>query len=147
MTGMRYRLVGTLQVELPPDQAFRLFTPGGERDWVDGWDPFFPDPSADDTEPGTVFRTDAQGIPVTWVVLDRRPADRMSYARVEHGVHAGTVTVTLQPDPDSRTRTTVTVAYDLTALDESAKDGLHQFAQNYPAFLDAWHEAITTHLT
>ena len=41
-------LTGTLRVPLPADEAFRLFTARGERDWVDGWEPHFPDPVDDD---------------------------------------------------------------------------------------------------
>ncbi|WP_028920833.1 SRPBCC family protein [Pseudonocardia acaciae] len=142
----RYRLVGSFQVALPPERAFRLFTPAGERDWVDGWDPRFPDSDTDaDTEPGTVFETASDGRAVTWVVLDRQPGRRMSYARVAHGVHAGTVTVTLEPAGDDHAE--VTVAYDLTALTEAARDELRRFADDYPNFLRSWRRAIADKIT
>jgi hypothetical protein len=54
MTGLRRRLTGRIRVALPPREAFRLFTPRGEQDWVHGWHPHFPAPAPDDTEPGTV---------------------------------------------------------------------------------------------
>lgn len=38
MTG-RIREVGTFELDLPPDQAFGLFTARGEQDWADGWAP------------------------------------------------------------------------------------------------------------
>jgi hypothetical protein len=52
----RVRLTGTIPVPLPPKDALALFTPTGERAWAQGWEPHFPGPAADDTEPGTVSR-------------------------------------------------------------------------------------------
>jgi hypothetical protein len=40
------RLTGRIQVPLPPEEAFRLFTPRGEQDWVHGWRPHFPAPAS-----------------------------------------------------------------------------------------------------
>ena len=37
-SGAEYRLTGQLRVDLPPQDAFRLFTPRGEQDW-DEWRP------------------------------------------------------------------------------------------------------------
>ena len=94
MTSTR-RLTGRIRVPLPPVEAFRLFTPRGEQDWAHGWDPRFPAPSPDDTQPGTVFETSAHGQHTIWLVTDRQPGKRISYARVTPGDQAGTVTVSL----------------------------------------------------
>jgi hypothetical protein len=40
------RLTGRIQVPLPPEEAFRLFTPRGAQDWVHGWRPHFPAPAS-----------------------------------------------------------------------------------------------------
>lgn len=77
----RVRLRGTVAVQVPPAEAIELFTPSGERRWAEGWDPSFPAPVADETEPGTVFETDAHGS-LTWVVVDRENGRRMRYAVV-----------------------------------------------------------------
>lgn len=138
--SVRHRLEGRITVALPPAEAFELFTPRGEERWVEGWSPRFPVPATDDTAPGTVFET-AHGEPTTWVVLDREPGRRVSYARVTPGSRAGTVTVTLDEDGDGHT--TVQVVYDLTALNPDAAGDLRRFAAGYPAFLDSWQEAIT----
>ncbi|HEY3001395.1 MAG TPA: hypothetical protein VGJ44_03520, partial [Kribbellaceae bacterium] len=55
------RLTGRITIDAPPDEAYRLFTPEGERAWAAGWDPSYPVPATDDTAPGTVFETGAQG--------------------------------------------------------------------------------------
>ncbi|MGH8792455.1 MAG: SRPBCC family protein [Stackebrandtia sp.] len=140
--SVRRRLVGTLEVALPPAEAFRLFTPRGEEDWVDGWAPRFPDPAADDTEPGTVFETRAHGRTTTWIVRDRRPGRGMSYARFTPGALAGTVAVDLGPTADRPGHSTVTVAYDLTAPCEAARAELDEFAAGYAAFLRSWQDAV-----
>ena len=144
MTGpQRRRLTGRIQVGLPPDEAFRLFTPRGERDWVDGWQPRFPAPAPDDTEPGTVFETNAHGQTTIWLVLGRERGKRISYARVTPGDQAGTVTITISPaGPHSE----VEVTYELTALTGATGHKLREFADSFPAYLQSWQEALTARL-
>ena len=140
MTISRQRLAGRIQVDLPPGEAFRLFTPRGEEDWAHGWHPRFPVPSADDSEPGTVFETHAHGQHATWLVTSREAGERISYARVIPGEQAGTVTVVTRASGDG---TEVEVVYDLTPLTNAANLKLRQFAASYPAYLLSWQEAIT----
>ncbi len=132
----RARLSGS--VRLPPgyEPALFLFTPRGEKLWADGWDPVFPAPADDDTEPGTVFETTHGPQRTTWVVCAREPGRSVRYARIAHGQNAGTVTVTLD-DPG-----TATVDYDLTALSGEAAANLAEFAAHYPQFLQHWEQAI-----
>ena len=132
----RARLSGS--VRLPPgcEAALFLFTPRGERLWADGWDPQFPAPADDDTEPGTVFETVTGSQRTTWVVCAREPGRSVRYARVVQGRNAGTVTVTLD-DAGS-----ATVDYDLTALSDAAATDLAQFAAHYAQYLQHWEEAI-----
>ena len=143
-TGTRHRLTGTISVELPPEAAFRLFTPAGEREWVDGWEPRFPASADDDTVPGTVFETAAHGRVTTWIVLAREPGRAISYARVTPGERAGTVSVILDRDgAGSR----VTVTYELTSLTPEARDGLRAFAAGYGEYLNSWEGAIAAAVT
>jgi hypothetical protein len=138
MTGTR-RLTGRIQVSLPPGEAFRLFTPRGEQDWAHGWDPRFPAPAPDDTEPGTVFETNAHGQHTIWLVTDRQPGKRISYARVTPGDQAGTVTVSISA---AGHHSEVEVTYHLTALTGPAVDKLGAFADGYVAYLQSWQDAI-----
>jgi hypothetical protein len=125
-------------VRLPPgyEPALFLFSPRGEKLWADGWDPVFPAPAADDTEPGTVFETTHGPQRTTWVVCAREPGRSVRYARIAHGQNAGTVTVTLD-GPGA-----ATVDYDLTALSGEAAADLAGFAAHYPQFLQLWEQAI-----
>lgn len=138
MTGAQ-RLTGRIQVALPPAEAFRLFTPRGEQDWAHGWHPRFPAPVHDDTEPGTVFETSAHGKDTVWLVTDRQPGTRISYARVTPGDQAGTVTVTISA---AGRHSEVEVTYQLTALAGPAGVQLREFADGYPAYLQSWEDAI-----
>ncbi len=138
----RARLSGS--VRLPPgyEPALYLFTPRGEKLWADGWDPLFPAPAGDDTEPGTVFETFHGEQRTTWVVCAWEPGRSVRYARIAHGRDAGTVTVTLDDRTPAGESRVATVDYDLTALSGEAADGLARFAAGYPQFLRHWEEAI-----
>lgn len=132
-------VTGSFPVALPPEEAFPLFTATGERSWVDGWDPQFPSPTADDTEPGTVFTTGHGEHGTTWVVTRREGGRLLGYAVVSHGERAGRITVGLEP---SGAGTTVTVTHDLTALVPAASAGVEAFATGYDEYLDGWRDRI-----
>ena len=147
MTGTRQRLTGRIQVSLPPDEAFRLFTPRGEQEWAAGWEPRFPAPAPDDTEPGTVFETDAHGQHTIWLVLDRHWGKRICYARVTPGGLAGTVTVAVNT---AGRHTEVDVTYDLTELTGATGATGHktqrvrQHLPRLPPVLAGRHRSVAT---
>jgi hypothetical protein len=136
---MRQRLSHRIHVALPTEAAFQLFTPRGERDWAPGWDPTFPAPTSDDTEPGTVFETDAHGHRGTWLVTDRVWGRRIAYAQVIPGERAGCIAVTLDATEGA---SEVEVVYDLTPLSEAGARHLAQFADGYGDYLHSWEAAI-----
>lgn len=141
--GAERLLTGVLTVPLLPAEAFRLFTPRGEEDWVPGWAPRFPVDRADDSHPGTVFETGGPAGAVTWIVLERDRGKRIRYARVTPGVTAGTVTVLLD---QAGVGTVATVTYELTALSDAARSDLASFAEGFTAFLESWQDAISRSL-
>ena len=136
---MRHRLSDRIHVALPPDEAFQLFTPRGEREWAPGWDPSFPAPTRDDSEPGTVFETEAHGHRGTWLVTDRVRGRRIAYAQVIPGDRAGSITVTLEP---TKTGSEVEVVYELTPLSKAGAHHLKQFVDGYEDYLRSWQDAI-----
>jgi hypothetical protein len=140
VSGGSYRLTGRISVALPPDEAFVLFTPGGEERWADGWQPVFPSPTEDDAAPGTVFETSAGGEHTIWVVLVREPGRRMSYARVTPGSRAGTVSVELEDGANGHS--SVAVTYALTALSPDGDRQLKEFAAGFSDYLKSWEWAI-----
>ncbi|MFI6387138.1 SRPBCC family protein [Nonomuraea sp. NPDC050540] len=144
MSAAQYTLTGRLAVALPPGEAFTLFTPRGEERWAAGWRPRFPAKTSDDSAPGTVFETGADDDRTIWVVVEREPARRVSYARVTPGSRAGTVTV--EVDADGQGGSTVRVTYGLTALTAEGQAPLREFAERYPDFLRSWEVEIARHL-
>ena len=87
------RLEAALHVALEPERALHLFTPVGERLWVDGWEPRFPaGERGDGTEPGTVWLTAADGRETVWTVVDRDER-AVRYSRSTPGYWAGLVEV------------------------------------------------------
>jgi hypothetical protein len=138
--GKHVRLSGTIRLPLTPDQAFPLFTPTGEREWVEDWDPTFPVAVIDDTLPGTVFETHHGDAHTVWVVVRCEPGLVIEYARITPGDRAGLVRVDCAPAGDSET--VVTVSYDLTALTSDSNAALDDFSANYPEFLEHWRQSI-----
>ena len=136
---MRQRLSHRIHIALSAEAAFQLFTPRGEREWAPGWDPTFPAPSSDDSEPGTVFETEAHGHRGTWLVTDRVWGRQIAYAQVIPGQRAGRITVTL----DATERgSEVEVVYELTSLSEAGAHHLKQFAEGYTEYVQSWQDAI-----
>ena len=136
---MRQRLSARIHVAVPAEEAFRLFTPRGEREWAHGWDPKFPAPATDDSEPGTVFETDAHGHRATWVVTERIWGRRIAYAQVIPDERAGRITVTLHATEGG---SEVEIVYDLTSLSGAGAHHLRQFADGYSEYLRSWQDAI-----
>lgn len=136
---MRQRLSARIRVALAPEDAFHLFTPSGEREWALGWAPTFPAPISDDSEPGTVFETDAHGHRATWLVTQRICGKRIAYAQVIPGERAGRITVTLDAiEGESQ----VEVTYELTSLSQAGAINLKRFADGYGDYLRSWQDAI-----
>jgi polyketide cyclase/dehydrase/lipid transport protein len=133
------RLTGSFDVALPPQEAFTLFTPEGERSWAHGWDPEYPNPPGDVAAAGLVFLTRHGEQVTTWVVVAAEPGRAITYAQVIAGERAGLISVGCLP---AATGTTVTVSYELTALAPQADAGLRRFAAGYAEFLAHWERAI-----
>lgn len=142
---MRSRASGTFELDLPASVAIRLFTPEGERDWVPGWDPSYPDGRASE-RPGTVFTTNHGSVSTTWIIdvvdHDRR---RASDTRLTPGSHAGKVEV--RASDLGRGRCRVEVRYDLTLLEGATSDVLAPYEPAaFPAMMREWSALIATHL-
>jgi hypothetical protein len=131
-----------ITVELPAEEAMKLFTPEGERRWADGWDPQYPE--ADRREgPGAVFTTGHGGHQTTWIMVDHSPRS-VRYARVTEGMTAGTVAVDVVGSREHSTR--VRVTYDLTALTNTGESWLDAFDADYDTAIGGWSTEIAAGL-
>jgi hypothetical protein len=135
---------GEVRVPIPADEALRLFTPRGEREWAHGWDPSFPGADADDSEPGTVFTTEGHhgGGQAIWIVA-HRTGRSIRYARAIPGQWAGTVEVRCEP---AGAETLARVTYDLTVLDDAQRPRLREFAAGYADYMAEWERELAAAL-
>jgi hypothetical protein len=131
-----------ISVELPAGEAMELFTPEGERRWVDGWDPRYPEAQRREGT-GAVFTTEHAGHQTTWIMVDHTPA-MVRYARVTEGVTAGTVSVEVVASDERSTQ--VLVTYDLTALTAAGERWLEAFVADYESAIGGWSTAIAAAL-
>jgi hypothetical protein len=131
-----------ITVGLAREQTMALFTPEGERRWAHGWDPHYP--VADRREgPGAVFVTGHGGHHTTWIMIDHGPQS-VRYARVTHGLTAGTVAVEVAESREGWTR--VRVTYDLTALTPAGESWLKAFDADYESMIASWSSEIAASL-
>ena len=128
----RVTMSGSFVLPCNPATALPLFTPEGERRWVDWWVPVYHSAATD--EVGAVWTT-AAGAPTTWVTIVRDD-DRVAYARVSANGTAGLVQVRCLADGAGET--TVEVTYNLTATDPRGRAGLEDFARGYADLLEDW---------
>lgn len=138
----RRRGTGRFELQIPAADAIGLFTPEGERAWVPGWDPTYPEGQASETS-GTVFRTSHGDNDTIWTVhhIDRRGCTA-AYSRHSVGNWAGTVQV--RCEDLSPGRCSVTVDYDTTLLPGGDPSILHDFDEpSYAAMMDEWATLAT----
>jgi hypothetical protein len=129
-----------LTVGLPREQAMAMFTAEGERRWAEGWEPHYPEPARREG-PGAVFTTAHGAQETTWVMIDHHP-DGVRYARVTHGMTAGTVAVDVLSSDENSTH--VAVTYDLTALSPDGEHWLAAFDAGYDAEIATWASDIAS---
>jgi hypothetical protein len=133
---------GSLEVPVAAERAIGLFTPEGERSWVEGWDPRYPAAGADHNQVGTVFVTAGAHGDVVWVVTHVDDLARR-YARFDHRGTVGTVEVRCRGSGEI---TEVEVTYRLTAMNPDAAPELDRFARGFDRMLASWQTEIAAAL-
>ena len=132
---------GSFEVRLDPVMALPLFTPEGERLWVEGWEPTYLSGATD--EVGAVWST-SLGAHTIWVTV-MRTGDQVAYARVSDNGTAGLVSVYCEPAYSGGT--TVHVRYDLTATSIDGVALLEAFAAGFDEMLETWRVRIALRLS
>jgi hypothetical protein len=133
---------GAFRVNRPLAQAFPLFSPEGERRWVNGWVPQYLHPrDVPSDAPGTVFQTNHNNEQTHWIVLRYSPADGVAeYVRITPGSRIGLVTVHAA---ERNGGTDVEVTYKLTSLSEAGTRMLQEMTEgSYAAMLQDWERLI-----
>ena len=132
----------TFVLGIPPDEAFVLFEPEGERAWAGAaWNPRYLHPADGRTQQGMVFTTGEGADATLWLLATYDILrHRVDYVRVTPGSRMGTVSVACEPVTSSSSE--VTVRYTLTALSEEGNRHLAEFDAGYEAYIDSWRVAI-----
>jgi hypothetical protein len=134
--------VRTFHLDAPRAKVFPLFTAQGERAWAPVWEPRI---LSGAEERGSAFMTTAHnGSPVTWIVIDYRPAEgRASYARLVQDSNIGIVDVACTEVAGGGTD--VSVRYTLTALSEAGESFVAAFLadQHYTTMIEEWRVATS----
>lgn len=140
----RVRQRGSFLLDLPPEEAIKLFTAEGERLWVPDWEPEIlgPLPQVE----GLVFLTGKGPQQTIWTVLESNSAaGRMRYSRVTPNSKAGIVAVHVTSVGQG---SNVDVSYDLTSLNDRDEQSLDAFSPSgFASMMEEWRMLIERMLT
>lgn len=133
---------GVLTVERGFEETLELFTPEGERQWVEGWRPEYLHRAGGGDEIDTVFRTRHGGEETLWIVLDHdREEGTAAYSRLTPGSRLGTVTVSVEGIDEGSCW--VEVCYEMTGLSPEGNAILKALdAKAFQRMLDDWQQRI-----
>lgn len=136
---------GSLELPLPPADAFPLFTPEGERLWVDGWAPSYPGGGTPEPGEGLAFEVGKAEGASLWIVTRFDPeSTAASYVCTVPGHRVSLIDVDIEEDGEDASR--VRVRYRVTALSREADPWVEDFERRYDDFLQEWAGAIDRHL-
>jgi hypothetical protein len=138
------RRTGGFDLDCDVDTAFPLFSPAGERAWVDEWDPrpVFPDQIA--FSPDTVFREGTGAEEAFWTVVNVDwQTHRAEYVRFAPASHSAHIIVKIEPAESGRSQVVVSYAVTVFGADQSCL--LDTFSEDsYAAKMQKWKHSITT---
>lgn len=130
---------------LPASEAFPLFTPEGERLWIEDWKPHYFYPANGETIVGMVFVTGEGDETTYWTVADfDNQAHSARYIRVTPGLRSVIVEVSCEDVGAQQTR--VAVRYALTALSEAGNLAVASFVDAFEAMTEDWKAKILAYL-
>jgi hypothetical protein len=132
----------TIEIPIPLDRCFSLFTPLGETRWVPDWAPAFVYPASGEAQEGMVFVTSHGDETTFWTLVDYDPDRHYArYSRVTPGSRSTIVEVRCSAGGDGRT--SVTVDYTLTGLSEAGNHVISEFCGDaYRTMIEHWRTLI-----
>lgn len=135
----------TISLPLSADEAFPLFTPEGERLWIEDWNPQYFHPANGETLVGMVFTTSHGGETTYWTLVDFDNASHQArYSRVTPGSRS--VLVDVRCEAVAEHETNVTVRYTLTGLSDAGNAAIAAFAEGYADMIEDWKAKILDYL-
>jgi len=139
---MRKRYEHEIVVERPIDEAFPLFTPKGEEDWVPGWKPVYFAPESGETQKDMLFATGENAERTWWTCLEWDPErHRVRYLRLTPDSRAAFVEVNCQARNSGSTM--VAVSYDVQALGKAGEAYMDEMTDEaFAEMIGEWPELI-----
>jgi hypothetical protein len=135
----------TISLPLSADEAFPLFTPEGERLWIEDWNPHYFHPANGETIVGMVFTTAYGDETSYWTLVDfDNAAHTARYSRVTPGSRSVIVEVKCEATGEQEAK--VTVRYTLTGLSEAGNATIAAFVEGYDAMIEDWRARILAYL-
>jgi len=141
-TAQQVKRTGSFELPCSADTAFPLFSPEGEREWVDGWDPQPVFPDKIEFRRDTVFRQGSGNDEAVWTIVDADwQTHRAEYVRIAPHSHAARIVVTVAPLGPARSK--VVVSYTVTGFGQRAESLLAEFSEEaYSAKMRSWQQKI-----
>jgi hypothetical protein len=134
-----------INLPLSADEAFPLFTPEGERLWIEDWNPHYFYPANGETIVDMVFTTSHGDETTYWTLVDfDNLAHQVRYSRVTPG--SRTVIVEVKCEATGEHATKVTVRYTLTSLSEAGNAAIAAFVAGYQAMIEDWRTKILAYI-
>jgi len=138
---------GSFELETTVDKALLLFTPEGEREWVQGFapQPGYPEGKRVEFQTNAVFRLDDSQEQSIWTIVEANVKDHVAeyvYVYVVEGQRLSRVRVQIEPVTGSRCR--VHVHYVHTAITERGVPFLATVTQEaYAQKMRDWQRILT----
>ncbi|WP_018152211.1 SRPBCC family protein [Leeia oryzae] len=131
-----------IELPMPIEACFPLFTAQGETLWVPDWHPVYVYPADGHTTQGMVFITGQCDETTYWTMVDYDPLHHFSrYARVTPGSRS--VMVEVRCEAVAENTTAVQVSYTLTGLSEAGNQSIRTFVGDaYVAMIEEWRTLI-----
>lgn len=142
MTASHVERRHRIELGLPVEVAFPLFTPKGEEAWAPGWAPDYLHPADGTTREGMVFRTFHDDETTLWGCVLYRPQEhRVRYARVTPTSRFGFVDIVCRALAADRTE--VEVGYAHTALTAEGERFIAELSEaRFAAMIEGWRSEI-----
>ncbi|KLN63985.1 MULTISPECIES: hypothetical protein [Vibrio] len=142
--GIEETRTSTFEIPLPKEEAFYLFTPIGEKNWVPPFNPAFYG-GKEEPKRGRVFSTLLDGQFIVWQITDYDPENNeIAYSRFipERDVTLLTVDV----DQLSGQKSLATVTYYYTSTSEAGDEYVQKMAHNFDDYILEWKKAVDKYL-
>jgi hypothetical protein len=130
------------------DRVFPLFTPLGEKNWAEGWDPHLIFPSSGEMQEGLIFQTPDHvhgAPPLIWVVSRYNVSDHRIQYIITSAIRVTIISVTCTAS--GKNSTNAKISYELIGLSPEGNElSHHLIGKLFATNLKDWETAINTYL-